>query len=303
MSLLNNNRARVFLAVLMACFLALTSEAAPKKPARKAATKGRAAAADTGAAMAFPAAGLFDPEKGSVEMVFSPSYSAEENLGVGSGMRTFTVFSLYGPKASGRGEDGLSWHVGIGQWQNKNYLIISSSRFERPVPYKPSEDYITSGMRTADEKEFKGGEWYAFAATWERAGTNYTLNLYFDGKRQTTYKMPISRLFGESKVHPKDLLVIGNPRVMRGSLESLRISNRARTYEEIAANSKAPLAKDADTLLFIDAEMALGMRTRPADVLINKDAKNLTMPTGGLLFGRVTEVPGRSGGKAIEFPR
>lgn len=290
--------------ISMVSVLALTLDAAPKrKAAGRGGAKAKSSTASHSGALVFPAAGLFDPSKGSVEMIFSPSYSAEDNLATGSGISTFSILSIYGPKASGRGLDGLSWRVGIGQWQNGNHISISSSLFERPRAYKPSINYFTSGLKTAEDKTFKAGQWYSCAATWERKETNYTLRLYFDGKLRGSTRMPVSTLFGDAKPNPKDLLVIGNPRMMRGTLEALRISNRVRTKEEIAALSKNPLVKDADTLLFVDAEMALKMKTRAADILINRDKKNITIPAEGLLFGSVKEAPGRSGGTAIEFPR
>ena len=280
---------------------ALTGEAAPKK-AQKGAAKAKAAAGKYSAAMAFPAKGNFDPDQGTVEAVFSPSYSAADNMGAGSGMTTFSMFSVCGPKGSGRGEDGLSWNVSIGQWQTGNYLLISSSRFERPIAYQPPINYLTCGFKTAAGQPFKAGEWYSFAASWSRVATNYVLCLYFDGKCMTKSTMPMSSLFGTAALDPKDLLLVGNPRVMRGSLESLRISKRVRTPAEIEEAGKAGLAKDADTLLFVDAASVAKMRTRPAEDLINTEEKTIRVPPEGLLFGQVGYLPGRKG-KAIDFPR
>jgi len=290
-----------FLFSALIASLALTGEAAPKK-AQKGAAKAKAAAGKYSAAIVFPAKGTFDPDQGTVEMVFSPSYSAGDNMGAGSGMTTFPVLSVSGPKASGRGEDGLSWSVSIGQWQTGNYLLISSSRFERPIAYQPPINYLTCGFKTASGSPFKAGEWYSFAASWSRTGTNYVLSLYFDGKCMTKSTMPMSSLFGTAVVDPKDLLIIGSPRVMRGSLESLRISKKARTPAEIAAADKAGLVKDADTLLFIDAATVAKMKTKPAEDLINTEEKTIRVPPEGILFGQIAYIPGRKG-KAMDFPR
>jgi len=281
--------------------LALNGEAAPKK-AQKGAAKAKAAARNYSAAIVFPAKGNFDPDQGTVEMVFSPSYSASDNMGAGSGMTTFPVLSVSGSKASGRGEDGLSWNVSIGQWQTGNYLSISSSRFERPIAYQPPVNYLTCGFKTASGSPFKAGEWYSFAASWSRTGTNYVLSLYFDGKCMTKHTMPMSSIFGTAVLDPKDLLIIGSPRVVRGSLECLRISKKARTPAEIAATDKAGLAKDADTLLFIDAATVAKMKSKPAEDLINTEEKTIRVPPEGLLFGKVEYIQGRKG-KAVDFPR
>ena len=289
----------IFLFSALVASLALTGEAASKKR-QKGVTK--AAAAKRSAAIVFPAKGTFDPDRGTVEMVFSPSYSAADNMGTGSGMTTFSVLSVTGPKASGRGEDGLSWRVSIGQWQTGNYLSISSSRFERPIAYQPAINYFSSGFKTATGAPFKAGGWYSFAASWLCTGTNYLLSLYFDGKCIRKSTMPMSSIFGTAVIDPKDLLIIGSPRVMRGSLENLRISKRVRTPEEIAAADKAGLTKDADTLLFIDATTVAKMKTKSAEDLINTEKKLIRVPPEGMLFGKVEYIQGRKG-KAIDFPR
>lgn len=279
----------------------LTGDAAPQKP-QKAAPKGKTSTGSYSAALVFPAKKVFDPNKGTVEMIFSPAYSAEDNMGAGSGMRTFSVLTVCGPKGSGRGEDGLGWFVWVGQWQTRNYLSISSSLFERQIPYEPAINYFSTSFTCANGQPFKAGEWYSFAASWARTGTNYVLALYFDGKCASKTKMPISSLFGTADVDPKDLLIIGDPRVMRGSLESLRISKRERTAEEIEKAGKAGLVNDADTLLFVDADTVLKMKSKSAEDLINKEERIIRVPPEGTLFGRVKQVAGRTG-KAVEFPR
>ncbi len=302
-----NTHRLVFLVSALITALALTGEAAPKKAQKgaakaKAAEKAKAAAGKYSAAIVFPAKGNFDPDQGTVEMVFSPSYSAADNMGAGSGITTFRVLSVSGPKASGRGEDGLSWNVSIGQWQSGNYLSISSSRFERPLAYQPPINYLTCHFKTADGSPFKAGAWYSFAASWARTGTNYVLSLYFDGKCMTKSTMPMSSIFGTAALDPKDLLIIGNPHVMRGSLECLRLSKKVRSPEEIAAADKAGLVKDADTLLFIDASTVAKMKDKPAEDLINTEGNTIRVPPEGLLFGKVEYIQGRKG-KAIDFPR
>ena len=296
-----STRTLVLLFSALIASLALTGEAAPKK-AQKGSAKAKAAAGKYSAAIAFPAKGTFDPDQGTVEAVFSPSYSAGDNMGSGSGMTTFSMLSVCGPKGSGRGEDGLSWNVSVGQWQTGNYLLISSSRFERPIAYQLPINYLTCGFKTASGLPFKAGDWYSFAASWSRTATNYVLCLYFDGKCMTKSTMPLSSLFGTAAVDPKDLLFVGNPRVMRGSLESLRISKKVRTPAEIAEADKAGLVKDADTLLFIDAAAVAKMKTRPAEDLINAEEKTIRVPPEGVLFGQVDYLPGRKG-KAMDFPR
>lgn len=114
--------------------------------------------------------------------------------------------------------------------------------------------------------------------------------------------MPLSPLFGTAGVAPEDLLIVGNPRVMRGSLESLRLSKRVRTPEEIALAGKEGLVKDVDTLLFLDADTAAKMKTKSAEDLINKAERKIRVPPEGLLFGQIGQIKGIKG-KAIDFPR
>lgn len=284
----------LWLSALSACFV-LTAEAAPKK-----APKG-AAKEKYSAAIVFPAKGNFNPDQGTVEAVFSPSYSAGDKLGQGSGMTTFTVLALHGPKGSGRGEQGLSWSVAIGQSRGSDRFSMSSSRFERPSKYREPVTSIICGFKPAGGAPFKAGEWYALAATWKRTEDKYALALYIDGKCVDKGTLPVSPMFGTAEPDPKDLLRFGNPRLMRGSLECLRLSGRARTPEEIAAANTSGLAKDADTLVFLNAEAVAKLKARAAEDLINKEEKTIRVPPEGLLFGDVEFVPGRNG-KAIKFP-
>jgi len=284
----------LLLSALSACF-ALTAEAAPKK-----APKG-AAKEKYSAAIVFPAKGNFDPDQGTVEAVFSPSYSAGDKMGQGSGMTTFTVLSLHGPKGAGRGEQGLSWGVAIGQSRGNDRFSMSSSRFERPSKYREPSSSIICGFKPASGLPFKAGEWYSLAASWKRTEDKYALALYIDGKCVDKSTMPVSPMFGTAEPDAKDLLRFGNPRLMRGSLECLRLSGRARTPEEIAAASKSGLVKDADTRIFIDAEAVAKLKTKAAEDLVNKEEKTIRVPPEGLLFGAVEFVPGRNG-KVIKFP-
>ena len=284
----------LLLSALSACF-ALTGEAAPKK-----APKG-AAKEKYSAAIVFPAKGNFDHDQGTVEAVFSPSYSAGDKLGQGSGMTTFTVLSLHGPKGSGRGEQGLSWGVAISQSRGNDRISMSSSRFERPSKYHDPVTSIVGALRPASGLPFKAGEWYSLAASWKRTEDKYALALYIDGKCVDKSTMPVSPMFGTAEPDAKDLLRFGNPRLMRGSLECLRLSGRARTPEEIAAASKSGLVKDADTRIFLTADTVAKLKTRAAEDLVNKEEKTIRVPPEGLLFGDVEFIPGRNG-KAIKFP-
>ena len=234
--------------------------------------------------------------------MFSLNYSAGDKLGQSSGITTFSVLVLCGPKGSGRGEDGLSWGVSIGQSQGSDGLSMASSRFELPRKYNYPIRSIGCGLKPGSGQPFKADEWYTLAATWLRTGDKYALCLYMDGKCLAKTTMPVSPLLGTANPDPKDLLLFGSPLPMRGSLECLRLSKKARTPEEIAAAEKAGLVKDSETLIFIDAGTVAKMKDKPVEDLINKEGKTLRVPPEGRRFGEVEFAQGRKG-KVIKFPR
>jgi len=292
----------LLLSTVIACF-AITTAAAPQKALKKA-TKGVASKGKYGAAVVFPAKGNFDPDKGTVEAVFSLSYSFGDKMGQGSSISTFSVMSLSGRKGSGRGEQGASWSVSIGQYQGHDHLSMSSTMFELTRQYDVPVTWFSCSLAPTNRPPFKAGEWHTLATTWQRMGdakNQYALALYLDGKCVRKGTMPVSPMFGTSEIDPKDLLCFGNPRLMRGSLECLRLSNRVRTPEEIAAADKDGLVKDADTRVFLDAEAVAKLKMKAAEDLVNREEKTIRVPPEGLLFGELEYVPGRKG-KAMKFP-
>ena len=292
----------LLLSAAVACFAA-TAEAAPQKALKKAA-KGGASKGKYGAAVVFPAKGNFDPDKGTLEAVFSLSYSFGDKMGQGSSISTFSLLSLSGRKGSGRGEQGASWHVSIGQYQGHDHLTMSSTMFELARQYDTPVTWFSCSLAPTNSPPFKAGEWRSLAASWQRIGDSkdkYALALYLDGKCVRKGTMPVSPMFGTSEIDPKDLLCFGNPWLMRGSLECLRLSKRVRTPDEIAAAHKDGLVKDADTRVFLDAETVAKLKIKAAEDLINREEKTIRVPPEGLLFGDLEYVPGRKG-KAIKFP-
>lgn len=289
----------VFVTSTMLCLFAVAALAAPKK--KKGGTKAASSARVEGAALVFPAKDVFDPDKGSYEALFSPTFSYGDKLATGSSIRTFSFLSIVGPQGSGKGEQGFTFRISMGQQRNSNHMTLSSSRFERLRQYYAPVNHTSCSLNSTNSPPFKAGDWRSVAATWTRTSTNYVLCLYFDGQRMNRTTIPASRFYGNAPIDPKDLLIIGSTSRMRGNLEAVRISNRVRTPEEIMAIDKKGLAKDEHTLLLINAESVSQMKSRSLDILKNQNKRNITVPSEGTIFGVLTEIEGKTT-KGIAFP-
>lgn len=276
-----------------------------------------------GAAIVFPAKGMLDPDQGTVEAVFSLGYSFGDQMipenqssvwllpvvwicdskGVPYTIRKAKqkTDAKRGSKVS-HDKQGLWFHVGLYQHSGVDVFSIGSIRFERPVPFEEPRRQVLLAVGPGGKPSLKEGEWHTLAATWQLTGTNYALNLYLDGKSVKTQAMPVSPTMGGVNIDEKDLLCIGYPGRVRGTLQSVRVSKRARSAEEIAAADKAGLVKDDATTLLLTGDTVFKMKADRFEDLVNKEGRTLRIPPEGMVFGKLEPVSGRDG-KAFRFPK
>ena len=266
---------------------------------------------ENNAAIMFPAKGRLNVTNGTIEAVFSLAYSFGDQFGTaGSGRRLFALLSThnsagarYDAASPGKTGPGLNFNVYLGQYQSRDYMFVTSSLFERPQKNLPPARYITSALPAKDKaNSVKAGEWHTMAVTWRLTNGAHVVTFYLDGKRMGRGSAPHRAGFSTLSMADDDLLAFGFPGQMYGSLQSVRVSGRARSDAEIAAAEKAGLVKDGDTLLLLDGASVLKMKTVNVSRLTeNKSERDLRVPPQGLVFGKLKRVAGRDKAPAVQF--
>jgi hypothetical protein len=303
--MLMNNRARIGFMLLVLVVVPFVGANAQKRTARKVDPD------ENNASIMFPAKGHLDVTNGTIEAVFSLAYSFGDQFSTaGSGRRLFSLLSTHN-YAGGRYEAdnpgktgvGLHFNVYLGQWQSRDYMFVTSSLFNRPQENLPPARWVTTQVHTPDkEPAVKAGEWHSMAVTWYLTNDTHIVTFYLDGKRVGRGTSPHRVGFSAQSMADNDLLAFGFPGQMYGSLQSVRISGRARSDAEIAAADKAGLAKDGDTLLYFDGASVMKMKVGNASQLDEKkDKRDLRVPPQGMVFGKLKRDTGRNKAPAVKF--
>jgi hypothetical protein len=274
----------------------LRAEAAPKPDRTR-----KSAAEENQAAIVLPAKGKIDPDQGTVEAVFKLAYSVGDQMGSGSSKRLFSLLRVCdreGNRGSRSGDGGVDFDLCLSQYTGNDHILLSFSKIEVITQYGKAVRYTAAAL----PKSLKADTWHTLAVTWAQSNTShYAFAFYLDGVCIRRHSMPIRELTRNAGVRHDDLLMIGYPGQMYGSLESLRISKRVRDAAEIAAADKAGLTADAETLLLLDAAAIGSLKgVRNSDALKPEKGKALRVPAGGAVFGTLRSVPGRTG-KAVQF--
>ncbi|MDD4101688.1 MAG: hypothetical protein PHU80_03535 [Kiritimatiellae bacterium] len=263
------------------------------------------------AVIMFPAKGNLDVTNGTIEAVFCLAYSLGDQFSAaGSGRRLFALLSThneagerYDAAKPSEAGPGLHFNVYLGQYQSRDHISITSSLFERPQKNRDPARYVTSGFPKSKEGPYiKAGAWHSLAVTWRLTNETHTVEFYVDGKRVSRSNTPHRTGYSTLRMADGDLLAFGYPGQMYGSLQSVRISSRVRTAEEIAASEKAGLAKDDATLLFFNGADILKMKTgNISQIEENKSGRTLRVPPTGMVFGKLKRVTGRNNAPAAQF--
>ena len=303
--MLMNNRARIGFMLLVLVVVPFVGANAQKRTARKVDPD------ENNASIMFPAKGHLDVTNGTIEAVFSLAYSFGDQFSTaGSGRRLFSLLSThnyagerYDAANPGKAGPGLHFNIYLGQWQSRDHISVTSSLFERPRKNHPPDRWISASLHRLDkEPAVKAGEWHSMAVTWYLTNDTHIATFYLDGKRVGRGTAPHRVGFSAQSMADNDVLAFGFPGQMYGSLQSVRISGRARSDAEIAAADKAGLSKDGDTLLYFDGASVMKMKVGNASQLDTKKSKrDLRVPPQGMVFGKLKRDTGRNKAPAVKF--
>lgn len=300
--------ARMGLAVISFCYLVRSADAAvaiKEKPVftmREKPNNGPT----PGTVVLFPAKGHIDLNQGTVEMVFSLAHSFGDTFTVSpdqSAAITAAFPMLY--NASGRPYSfsyeahttPLFFLGAVHRLSSDDSLLFL---YAGRLPKNEGNDYegLRVGMNDAPIKE---NQWHHLAATWKFESKTCRYAMYFEGKK---VKERVCAIEGNPKPSDTDLLGIGTLTYPQCNIQSLRISNRPRTDEEISAGKTAGLARDEATSYFLDAASIVKLKKASLQE-INRASDNkkaaLKVGRNGTVFGDFKIVPAPDGKKAIQF--
>ena len=198
---------------------------------------------------------------------------------------------------------GLGFSVHFSQYQSRDYVYLSSSLFERPRSNHDPVRYVSTAFSSKKADTFlKAGSWHSMAATWRQTNEAHAVEFFIDGKRVGRGTIPHRASLSTSSLADDDLLVFGAPGQMYGSLQRVRISDRVRSAEEIAAAETSGLVKDDATLLLFDGAAVLKMKANDIKQFTeNASERKLRVPPEGVVFGKLKPTTGRNNAPAVQF--
>lgn len=266
---------------------------------------------ENNAVIVFPAKGNIDVTNGTIEAVFCLAYSfGDQFSSAGSSRKLFSLLSTHNaageqynvgnPKKVG---PGLGFSVHFSQYQSRDYVYLSSSLFERPRSNHDPVRYVSTAFSSKKADTFlKAGSWHSMAATWRQTNEAHAVEFFIDGKRVGRGTIPHRASLSTSSLADDDLLVFGAPGQMYGSLQRVRISDRVRSAEEIAAAETSGLVKDDATLLLFDGAAVLKMKANDIKQFTeNASERKLRVPPEGVVFGKLKPTTGRNNAPAVQF--
>ncbi len=243
-------------------------------------------------------------EAGSIEVRFCLNYSFDENLRPESSRCTpFIFLKIYNKDGSLLSEKDESDPFLFTSRQNRgaNSIGFGTQYYYMKKNVPPPNDK-RFGIGIGGDKEngiwLLENEWHSMAVTWKVEKDGLHAEMFLDGKSQASRIFPIK----ESNTRPfskDDLIGIGGLNLSPATILSYRISNRARTNDEIA--SKNPLKPDEATTFFLDGETAAKCGKYDAKEFgkMNKKGQIDTGKTGAF-FGKF-KIVNTPNGKAIQF--
>ncbi|HCE43246.1 MAG TPA: hypothetical protein DET40_06840 [Lentisphaeria bacterium] len=249
----------------------------------------------------FPAEGRISLDEGTVEAWVSLDYSAGTTvIQDKSNIIPMIFFNFCEKVGNDKGKDNSDNYAGtdarmrLATFQNRrmvNYLAYNCSLFN----YDAGESTLKAMRYDLEDFSWKENEWYFTAISWKKTGAGYDVFIYVNGKKKETAfdKSATTQIPKTLKDH---LISIGSVSSAMGAVESLRISKKARTDEEMEASMKNGLSKDDSTLFLFDASTLTSMKK-----IHQEEFKNDTkVPDKGLFVGPYKTIKGKFG-KAIQF--
>lgn len=254
-----------------------------------------------------PAKGLVNIKAGSLETRFCLDYSFDDYLrkelsacSPFSYMRFYHMTSSGGLKVNSE-KDSLPF-INVFQLQphGRHMLTFDNAEYfflqkKRTPPVRVKYCRISGdGKRGVF---IKRGEWHNLAVTWEVEDKTLNVKMYIDGELYTTGTFP-EQESGIPAISDNDFIAIGGIDLSPASILTYRLSNRARTEEEISAQK--PLQADKDTTFFLDGNTKFAKSTKGPSQNIKKFFKSKKNRKTGVMFGNFKIVTTKQG-KAIQF--
>ncbi len=249
----------------------------------------------------FPAEGRINLEEGTVEAWVALDYSAGATVIQDKSniipMIFFELCQKTGLEKDKNNSDnyaGTSLRMRVATFQNRrmvNYLSYNSSLFN----YEAVNPNAKAMRYDLEDFNWKENEWYFIAASWKKTEEGYDVFIYVNGKKKET-SFEKSASVQIPKTLKDHLIYIGSSTTAMGAVETLRISGKVRTGEEIEASMKNGLSKDDSTLFLFDASTLTSMKK-----IHQEEFKNDTqVPPKGLFVGPCRIIKGKFG-KAVQF--
>lgn len=254
-----------------------------------------------------PAEGVIDLGKGTCEIRFSLDYSFSDYLRpAASGCVPFSFLGLYSydeskstpPVANSDKEDTI-FNIQVRQKRGLHQILFFSNYYF-VLTGTPPERHIGISISGEQKGAFiSKGEWHTLAVTWQLQDGKWNSTIFLDGKKWRHMIYPEKEI-GIRPIGKNDLIGIGSLDFSSGSIQSMRISNRVRSDEELSL--KDPLKRDDATTFFIDGSIAAKCKQLDKEELgkLGKMLKRKGKDEVGVFVGNHVIVDSPEG-KAIQF--
>ena len=312
------------LAILCSCCLVMNADAAAKASkdrADKAVKREKPdKAPPPGTVIFMPAKGHIDLSQGTVEVVFSVAHSFGETFEVPPGQSS-AIVAAFAMLYDNTGRQ-YYWHqkrdegplLFFGARHNlrsgRSFLSILANR--QPAS-QDVDDAIRHGTYWSPppDKEtlIKANQFYHAAATWKVEGNSCSYVMYFEGEKVKERERDLEST--NPGISDTDLVGIGHLIYPQCNIQSLRISNRPRSAEEIAAGKTADFAKDDATTFLLNADTIATLKKASRQEIDRniigdgerkaKEGIPLKVAPGGTVFGDFKIMTTPDGKKAIQF--
>lgn len=243
----------------------------------------------------FPAEGKLKLEHGTVECWCALDYSFDKNNLNNLSMITPMTFFSFGKEKEDSQENEDIRDISLMLVTQQGKAMVNVVRYRTSLALMPVKDKKVPGGVSFPMEDFKWkkGEWHFLAATWKKEGDSYDLTFYIDDKEE-------SKSGPANEFKPDSLseyqIRIGSVLFALGAVETLRVSNKVRTADEIKESFKTGLKEDKDTSFFFDPKTIGKMQKKGK----TKDISKIKVSPKGTFVGPYKIIKGKFD-KAVQF--
>lgn len=249
----------------------------------------------------FPSKGVFDYDEGTYEAWWRVNFDRNENFQTdinyaAGGLAFFSLRDSQGNNLSKKREDCPSMDFFITDTEKDRYVIFRT----RVASYNNRPASL--GFKFKD-LGWEKADWHYVAITWKKVGQTYELSLRCDDKVKTM-TADISDVYSHD-VTP--ILNMGGLASSRGSLDTLQISKKALSAEELEESYTKGIKKSKSSgLLKTGADL---LKLKPLKLSesqlklmeSNTAKKTIRIKSDGQVYNSLLEVEGKFSKKAAQF--